>query len=93
MKVMHTVGIWLGNERNSPVKYMPHLQMIDLQIVGIWFTNALKDCEEINLRGTFSEIKALYKVWMKTTNNSPWQGYHPEDTLFVKKYLFVDYVA
>ena len=41
-----TSAIWLRNKRNSPVKYMPHLQM-KWNPARIWFTNTLKDCEEI----------------------------------------------
>ena len=48
---------------------MPHLQMecnpATFKIIGIWFTNTLKDCEEINLRDKFAKIKAQYEVWMK----------------------------
>ena len=32
------------------------------KILGIWFTNDLKECEILNFRDTFSEIRALYKV-------------------------------
>ena len=62
-------AIWLGNKRNSPVKYMPHLQMEcnppKFKILGIWFTNDLKECEVLNCSDKFSEIRALYKVWLK----------------------------
>ena len=57
------------NKRNSPIEYMPHLQMelnpARCKLLGIWFTNSLKHCKEINLREKFAEIKALSKVWMK----------------------------
>ena len=64
-----TSAIWLGNGRNSPIRYMPHLHMEwnppKFKILGIWFTNDLKDCEVVNFREKFSEIRVLYKVWLK----------------------------
>ena len=64
-----TSAIWLGNKRNSPIKYMPNLHMDwnppKFKILGIWFTNNLKECEQLNFRENFLEIKALYKVWLK----------------------------
>ena len=35
------------------------------KILGIWFTNDLKNCELLNFKDKFSEIKALYKTWLK----------------------------
>ena len=35
------------------------------KILGIWFTNGLNECEVLNVRDNFSEIRALYKVWLK----------------------------
>ena len=56
-------------KRNSPIKYMPNLHMDwnppKFKILGIWFTNNLKECEQLNFREKFLEIKALYKVWLK----------------------------
>ena len=64
-----TSAIWLGNKRNSPIKYMPNLHMDwnppKFKILSIWFTNNLKECEQLNFREKFWEIKALYKVWLK----------------------------
>ena len=64
-----TSAIWLGNKRNSLVKYMPHLQMEwnppKFKILGIWFTNDLKECEVLNFSEKFLEIRALYTVWLK----------------------------
>ena len=58
-----TSAIWLGSRRNSPVRYMPHLNMewnpSKFKILGIWFTNDMKQCEVINFQEKFSEIKAL----------------------------------
>ncbi|WP_419635460.1 reverse transcriptase domain-containing protein, partial [Thiolapillus sp.] len=64
-----TSAIWLGSRQNSPIRYMPHLNMewnpSKFKILGIWFTNDMKQCEVINFQEKFSEIKALYKVWLK----------------------------
>ena len=61
-----TSAIWLGNKGNYPVKYMPHFQMQwnppKFKILGIWFTNDLKEREVLNFSDTFSEIRASYKV-------------------------------
>ena len=58
-----TSAIWLGNKRNSLVKYIPHLRMEwnppKFKILGIWFSNDLKECEVLNFSDTFSEIRAL----------------------------------
>ena len=44
-----TSAIWLGNKRNSPIKYVPNLHMDwnppKFKILGIWFTNNLKEWE------------------------------------------------
>jgi len=64
-----TSAIWLGSKRNSPVKYMQHLSIEwnpeKFKILGIWFTNNLKDCVDINFKDKFAEIQNLYKVWLK----------------------------
>ena len=69
LNVGKTSAIWPGNRRNSPIRYMPHLHMEwnlpKFKILRIWFTNNLKDCEVVNFRGKFSEIRALYKVRLK----------------------------
>ena len=48
---------------------MSHLNMEwnppKFKILGIWFTTDMKQCEVINFQETFSEIKALYKLWRK----------------------------
>ena len=63
-----TSAIWLGNKRNFPVKYMPHLQMEwnppKFKILGIWFSNDLKVCEVLIFCDKFSAIRALCKVWL-----------------------------
>ena len=64
-----TIAVWLGSKRNSPLRYMPHLNMEwnpnKFKILGIWFTNDLKNCEEMNYNAIFLEIKKMYKVWLK----------------------------
>ena len=35
------------------------------KILGIWFTNDLKQCIELNFNDKFTEIKMLYKIWLK----------------------------
>ena len=56
-----TSAIWLGSRRNSP-----HFNMEwnppEFKMLGIWFTNDMKQCEVINFPGIFLEIKALYNV-------------------------------
>ena len=34
------------------------------KILGIWFTNDLKDCGAVKFREKFSEMRALNKVWL-----------------------------
>ena len=64
-----TMAIWLGSRRNSSVKHMPHLHMDwnpdKFKILGIWFTNDLKNCVEMNYNDKFLEIKKMYKIWLK----------------------------
>eukprot|EP00745_Piridium_sociabile_P022016 TRINITY_DN34075_c0_g1_i10.p1 TRINITY_DN34075_c0_g1~~TRINITY_DN34075_c0_g1_i10.p1 ORF type:complete len:196 (-),score=6.95 TRINITY_DN34075_c0_g1_i10:21-608(-) len=35
------------------------------KILGVWFTNDLVDCTEINIQAAFAEIQTLYKIWLK----------------------------
>ena len=71
----NTSAIWLSTGLNSPVTYMPHLNMEwnppKFKVLGIWFTNDTKHCEVINFQEKFSEIKALYKVWLKRQITPP----------------------
>ena len=43
-----TQAIWLGSKRRSQIKYMPHLKIVwnpsQFKILGVWFTQDLKDC-------------------------------------------------
>ena len=64
-----TSVIWLGSRKNSPVQYMQHLKMEwnppKFKVLGMWFTNDLTDCEKINYNDKFTEIKNLFRMWMK----------------------------
>lgn len=64
-----TSVIWLGSRKNSSVRYMQHLNMEwnppKFKILGMWFTNDLSDCEKINYDDKFTEIKNLFRIWMK----------------------------
>ena len=56
-----TQAIWLGSKKYSRVKYMPHLKMVwnptMFKILGIWFTQDLKECAAINYNKIFDEVK------------------------------------
>ena len=71
LKINHgkTSVIWLGNKKNSLVRYMDHLGMEwnppKFKILGIWFTNNLKQCTHINYWDKFEEVKKLFKIWAR----------------------------
>ena len=48
---------------------MPHLKIVwnpsQFKILGVWFTQDLKDCEKINYNEFFFEVKALFNIWSK----------------------------
>ena len=54
-----TSAIWLGTRRNSPVRYVPHLNMNwnppKFIVLCIWFTNNVDNCEVSNFQEEFSE--------------------------------------
>lgn len=64
-----TSVIWLGCRKNSPVTYMQHLGMEwnppKFKVLGMWFTNDLQNCENINYAEKFAETKKLFQIWMK----------------------------
>ena len=64
-----TLAIWLGSKRRSQIKYMPHLKIVcnpsQFKILGVWFTQDLKDCEKDNYNETLFEVKALFNIWSK----------------------------
>ena len=64
-----TNAVWLGSDKNSVVRFMNHLD-IDwnppkFKILGIWFTNDLKNCYDINYQEKLADVKHLFKVWVK----------------------------
>ena len=61
--------MWLGSRKNSSVKYMEHLGITwnppQIKILGIWFTNSLVNCFEINYTDKLYEIRKLFQIWSK----------------------------
>ena len=55
-----TQAIWLGCEKDSRAKRMPHLKIVwnpnMFKILGIWFTRDLIECEAINYNSKFDEV-------------------------------------
>jgi hypothetical protein len=64
-----TQAIWLGSKRRSSTRYLPHIKMDwnpqNFKILGVWLTVDLTDCEETNYNDKFSEIKILFRIWIK----------------------------
>ena len=50
---------------------MPHLKMVwnptMFKILGIWFTQDLKECAAINYNKKFDEVTKLFKIWSLRT--------------------------
>ena len=69
MNAGKTSAVWLGSKRNSVVKYMQHLIMEwnppKFKVPGIWFTNDLDNCENINYPEKFAEVKCSLRIWIK----------------------------
>ena len=69
MNSSKTQSIWLGSKKGSLVRYLPHLRMDwnppKFKILGIWLTADLLECETINYNDKFSEVKILFRAWMK----------------------------
>ena len=69
ISIEKTSAVWLGSEKNSNVRYMTHFDMVwnpqKFKILGIWLTNDVKDCTDINYSEKLGEMKQLYKVWVK----------------------------
>ena len=61
LNVSKTNAIWLGSQRNNQLKFMPHLDIkwnpSKFKILGIWFSNDLVNCFELNFDDKFYEIK------------------------------------
>ena len=66
-----TEVVWLGSRRGCQVKYAPHLKLKwnpqEFKILGIWFTNDLKNCHILNFKEKYTEIKELMRTWLKRT--------------------------
>ena len=64
-----TQAIWLGSKKGSPIKLLPNMKICwnpdKFKILGIWLTVDLKECVDINFNDKLSEIKTLYKIWIK----------------------------
>ena len=69
MNSSKTQAVWLGNRKGSDVRYAPNLKIewnpLKFKILGVWLTPDLNDCETINYDEKFSEIKVLFRIWMK----------------------------
>ena len=63
-----TTAVWIGCRRNSNIRYMQHLNMKwnpeNFKILGVWFTNDLKEIIDLNIQGKLAEIKILYRIWI-----------------------------
>ena len=61
--------IWLGSKKNSRIKYLQHLNMVwnpvEFKILGVWFTQDLKGMEIKNYNDKMTEVRALFKAWLK----------------------------
>ena len=61
--------VWLGNQRNSQIRYMQHLDISwnprFFKILGIKFSNELNECIDLNYDDKLSEIRRLFKIWSK----------------------------
>ena len=64
-----TSATWLGSKRNCNTRFMPHLDMdwnpAKFKILGIWFSNDLKECVNVNYADKLAEIRYLFKIWVK----------------------------
>ena len=64
-----TCNVWLGNERNCEIIFLPHLNMNcnpkQFKILGVWFTSGLSKMAELNITDKFNEPKRLFNIWAK----------------------------
>lgn len=69
MNSSKTQVVWLGSKRGSRVKYMQHIEMdwnpLKFKILGIWLTADLHECDMLNYNDKLSEIKILFRIWIK----------------------------
>ena len=72
MRTKHV--IWLGSKKDPRAKHMPHIKIVwnpnMFKILGIWFTQGLKECEAINYNSKFHEVKKLFRIWTQRTITS-----------------------
>ena len=61
--------VWLGSMKNSEIRYLNHLKLEwnpkKFKVLGIWFTNDLKNIVNINYTEKIAETNHLFKVWSK----------------------------
>merc|ERR1712074_74685 len=59
-----TNNVWLGNKRNSDIRWLPHLDMNwnppKFKILGLWFTCNLEKMEKLNTYDKSLETKVLF---------------------------------
>ena len=64
-----TNNVWLGNKRNSDIRWLPHLDMNwnppKFKILGLWFTCNLEKMEKLNTYDKYLETKVLFNCWAK----------------------------
>ena len=64
-----TKAIWLGSKKHCNTQYMSHLEFEwnpqKFKILGIWFTQNIKDCIKLNYSEKLYEIKVLIKIWLR----------------------------
>ena len=69
MNIEKTQAVWLGSEKHSNVRYLPDLKLMwnpkQFKILGIWFTQDLKDCPTLNYSEKISEVERLFRIWVK----------------------------
>ena len=67
MKKKKTGNVWIGNKRNSEVKYLSHLNMIRdpsiFKTLGLWFTGILSNMSELNVADKLNETQKLFSIW------------------------------
>ena len=64
-----TNNVWLGNRKNSDIRWLPHLDMNwnppKFKILGLWFTCDLHKMEKMNTYDKYIETKVLFNCWAK----------------------------
>ena len=69
MNIEKTSVMWLGNMKNSSLKYMQHLNMTwnppQMKVLGVWLSNSLQNCTELNYSEKLFEARKLFQIWTK----------------------------